>query len=345
MVKTVSLFALCSVVALAQIDSSLQLQQTTLKQGSTQDQVSSLFGKTAFKKSFLEGDLDVTAGIMGNVVLKKNAPLNFFTTLNYSQFLIDQLSADYYINNQTMVSLGREKMNLNLLNGSFDGALVASSFGDFFLKTYLFEHYSYLVPTLYENQNINELAGVTLNYTKAWFDSELSYFNENSEHRSDIYLGYLQKPFKAGVELLQFVSSTQPNERAYKLHMGARVKHFYGEVGYLDVYDGALNRIYQFGGSEFNTFGLTGFLNNQNAQNGYVDLLYRAKPLYVKLHGGETNFDVGATNYLGKEFGLTLGYTYRDIHATLQAMTQKSNQAGLLGQRTSWIHTNLEYRF
>lgn len=323
----------------------IQTQYTSLKQGSTQDQVISLFGKTEQKESFLEGDLDIEAGVTINGVLKKSSTLNFFTTLNDYDLLIHQLSANYYINNQSMMSAGRENMNLNLLNGSFDGALFATSIDNFFLKAFYFKHYSYLVPTLYQHEALDGLSGVSVNYSKQWFDSEFSYINENQEHRSTLYLGFLNKPYKAGVEHMQFISPTRSNERAYKLNAGMKVKHFYAETGFIDVYDGQLQNIYAFGGSEFNTFGLTSFLNNQNAQNGYVDLMYNHKPLYSKLHLAQTNFDFGSSNYLGKELGLTLGYRYKDFHATLQGMTQKSDQAGFFGNRTSWIHTNLEYRF
>ncbi len=335
---------LLSLIAFAQ-ESFLQTQYSSLKQGSTQDQVISLFGKVEEKKSFLEGDLEIEAGLTANGVLKKSSTLNFFTQMNEYDLLIHQLCATYYLNNQSMLSLGRQNMNLNLLNGTFDGLLAAGWLGDTFFKAFYFKHYAYLVPTLYQAQSLNGLTGLSINYAKGWFDSEFSYFNENTEHRSNLYLGFLKRPYKAGIEHMQYLSSTNANERAYKLHMGMKHKGFYAETGFIHVYDGALGRIYDFGGSEFNAFGLTGFLNNQNAQNGYIDVIYNHRPYYTKLHLGQTNFDFGASSYLGKEAGLTLGYRYKKMHLTLQALTQKSDQLGLLGDRTSWVHTNLEYRF
>ena len=323
----------------------IQSEYTSFKQGSNQDQVISLFGKAEYSHSFLEGDLDIESGITGNGVIKKSSTLSFFNSLNDNDLLIHKLSLNYYLNNQTLLSLGRQEMGLNLLNGSFDGALLATSFDDFFLKTFYFKHYAYLVPTLYQHGDLNGLSGFSLNYSKAWFDSELSYFNENSEHRSTLYLGFVEKPYKAGMELMQYVSSSNANERAYKLNMGMRAKAFYAETGFIHVYDGRLQNIYTFGGSAFNAFGLTRFLNNQNAQNGYLDLIYNHKPLYSKLHLGQTNFDFGSSSSLGKEIGLTIGYRYKNLHATLQGLTQKSDQAGFLGNRSSWVHSNLEYRF
>jgi len=344
MKKTLFISTLLS-LSLTANDTFLQTQYTSLKQGSTQDQVISLFGKAEHKKSFLEGDLDIEAGITANAVLKESSTINFFTQMNDHDFLIHQLSANYYVNNQTMLSFGRENMSLNLLNGSFDGALVASAFDDLFVKAFYFKNYAYLAPTLYLDTNLDGMAGVSLNYSKGWFDSEFTYFNENSGHRSNLYLGLLNKPYKAGIEHMQFLSSGVANERAYKLHMGMKHKGFYAETGFMHVYDGGLQNIYTFGGSEFNSFGLTSFMNNSNAQNGYIDLIYNRKPLYAKLHLGQTDFDVGASSYLGQEAGLTLGYRYKKIEATLQAMTQKSDQVGFFGNRTSWVHTNLKYRF
>lgn len=344
MIKKISLVLLLPIMAFG-YEASIQSQYSSLKQGATQDQVISLFGKVDHKESFLEGDLDIEAGVTANGVVKKSSTINFFNQMNDYDVFIHQLSANYYLNNQSLISLGREKMNLNLLNGSFDGALVATSYEDLFAKAFYFKHYAYLVPTLFQKQRLNGLTGISLNYAKGYFDSELSYFNENSEHRSTLYLGFLNKPYKAGIEQMQYLSSTNANERAYKVHTGVKYKGFYAETGLIDVYEGRLQRIYAFGGSEFNAFGLTSFLNQQNAQNTYLDLLYNKRPLYAKLHLGQTNFDFGASSYLGKEAGLTLGYRYHQLHGTLQAMTQKSDQVGFFGNRTSWVHTNLEYRF
>lgn len=204
----------------------IQTQYTSLKQGTTQDQVISLFGKAEHKESFLEGDLDIEAGITLNGVLKKSQTINFLTQMDDYDFLLHQLSINYYINHQNMISLGRENMNLNLLNGSLDGLLYATSFEDFFLKSFYFKHHAYLVPTLYQSTDLDGLAGFSLNYTKAWFDSELTYFHENNEHRSNLYLGFLNKPYKAGIEHIQHLSSTNPKERAYKLHIGMKYQSF-----------------------------------------------------------------------------------------------------------------------
>ena len=344
MLKKITLLSSLSLIVFG-YDASVQTQYSSLKQGSTQDQVISLFGKIDHKKSFLKGDLDIEAGITANGVLKKSSTINFFNQMNDYDVLVHQLSANYYVNNQSMISVGRENMSLNLLNGSLDGALIATSYEDLFAKAFYFKHYAYLVPTLYQKQTLNGLTGLSLNYSKGYFDSEFNYFNENSEHRSTLYLGFLNKPYKAGVEHMQYLSSTNANERAYKLHMGMKHKGFYAETGFIHVYEGGLQRIYDFGGSEFNAFGLTSFLNQQNAQNGYLDLVYNKRPFYAKLHLGQTDFDFGASSYLGEEAGLTLGYRYQKLHATLQAMTQKSDQLGFFGNRTSWVHTNLEYRF
>ena len=342
---TLLITSLLPSIVLAQ-NSFLQLQHTTFKQGSTQDNLSSFYGKVEQKKSFLEGDLELEGGVTANGVLNKTSAPTFFTTVDDADLLIHQLALNYYPSYQTMLSVGREEMNLNLLNGSFDGTLIATSLENLFIKAFYFKHYSYLVPTLYENQALNGLAGVNLNYSKGYFESELSYFNENSEHRSNLYVGFFNKPYRAGVEQMQFLSPTLSGERAYKFLLGMKVKHFYAETGYIDVYEGGLKNIYRFGGSEFNAFGLTSFLEQKNAQDGYLDLTYNHHPLFAKLHLAQTNFDFGASSYQGKEAGVTLGYHYnKQLGLTLQALTQKSNQTAPFGNRSSWLHTNLEYRF
>ena len=64
MIKNLRIVPLLSTVLFAS-NNFIQSQYTSLKQGTTQDQVISLFGKAEHKKSFLDGDLDIEAGITG----------------------------------------------------------------------------------------------------------------------------------------------------------------------------------------------------------------------------------------------------------------------------------------
>jgi len=89
----------------------------------------------------------------------------------------------------------------------------------------------------------------------------------------------------------------------------------------------------------------SGFLNRQDAKQHYINLIYNNRPLYTKIHLGKTDYAIGAFPYIGKEAGLIFGYRHKPFRFTLELLTQKSNQPGFFGKRTSWVHTNLEYRF
>jgi hypothetical protein len=323
----------------------ISLGYTSLSQGNTKDHLTTLFATLKQSKPFFDGKVEINAALSANLLIDHDTPLNYFTTLSKANFLIEELSVDYFASQQMLLSFGRQRMHLNLLNGSFDGLLAAGNLGELFVKAYYFRHYTYLSRQLFEHQKIDSLKGITLNYSDGWFDSELSYFNAEGEHRSDLYAAIIRGPFKIGIEQMQFISSIRPDERAYKIDAGFKYHALYLEGGYIDVYQGGLNQIYAFGGSEFNSFALTGFLDRRNASKHYLDLHYRQDSLYVKLHAGRTDFDVGASSYTGKEYGVTLSYHYRPFRITLQALSQKSDQAGIFGERLSWIETNLEYRF
>ena len=344
MTKAIFCFSILSILIFAQ-ENSLKISYTSLKDGVNKDFVVTALGELTYRKSFLEHNLDILAGVTGSYSLNQNTTPTFFSSIDQQHLLINKLSADLYMGYHDMVSVGREKMQLNLLNGSFDGFLWSHQSGNLSVKTYYFRHYTYLTETLYENKHIENLKGITINYAYGNFDSELTYFHENNTHRSDLYIGFIHKPFKLGLEHLQLLSPSLPNERAYKLHTGVRYRHLYLETGYIDVYDGALDKVYTFGGSEFNTFGLTGFLNRQNAKQHYINLIYNAHPIYTKIHLGKTDYDVGAFSYIGKEAGMIFGYRFEPFPFTLELLTQKSNQAGFFGARASWVHTNLEYKF
>jgi hypothetical protein len=323
----------------------LRLSHTSLSQGNTSDQLTTLFVTLEQSRRLLDGDIVIQGALSANLLLDDHRPFNYFTTLKRSNVLIESLSLDYYPADTVMLSFGRERMHLNLLNGSFDGLLAVGSFEDLLIKAYYFKQYAYLSAQLYENQSLDSLKGITLSYSHDWFDSELSYFDAEGEHRSDLYAAIINEGVKIGIEQMQFISSIRPDERAYKLNAGFRYRHFYIEGGYINVYEGGLNQIYAFGGSEFNSFGLMGFLDQQNAAKRYLDLHYRHASLYLKLHTGKTDFDIGTSSYTGKEYGMTFSYHYDPFHFTVKALSQKSNQAGAFGKRLSWIQTQLEYRF
>ena len=306
----------------------------------------SLYGKVEEKYGFLDGDLDLRGGLTVHGVLRKSGDFEFFNTVDDNKLLIHSLALDYYPTYQTLISVGREFLNFNLLHGSFDGVLAVGQFDDFSLKSFYFNHYAILYPSFYKNEEIkNGLIGVNLAYNRSFFDAELSYFSYDKNSVSDVYMTYIYNNFRIGTEHLAFDSSILASEKAYKLFSGYRYDNTYLEVGYYNVYEGTLHNIYNFGGTEFKNFGLNSFLNQKDAKNIYADIVYNHHPIYTKLHLGHTTFKDGLENAKGDEAGLTIGVKYGDFEASANYLTQKSDQAGIAGTRTDWVQTNLKYRF
>lgn len=325
----------------------ISTEYTSLKhQNSFVNNFVSIYGKVEDKESFLDGELDLRGGLTAHGVLRKSGNFEFFNTVENSKILIHSLALDYYPSHQTLISLGRESLDLNLLNGSFDGLMAVGRFDDFSLKSFYFNHYAILYPSFYKSEEIEDgLYGLNLAYNRSFFDGELSYFSYDGNDVSDLYMAFMHNSFRMGAEHLSFTSSTLADESAYKLFAGYRYKRSYFETGYYDVYDGGLQSIYNLGGTEFKNFGLNSFLNQENAKNIYADITYNHYPIYTKLHLGQTSFKDGTQNATGDEAGLTIGFKYDDIEASATYLTQKSDQVGIFGERTDWVQTNLKYRF
>ena len=328
-------------------ESYISTYYTSLKhQDSFVNNFLSLYGKIEEKQGFLDGDLDLRGGLTAHGVLRKSGNFEFFNSIEENKLLIHSLALDYYPTYQTLLSVGRESLNFNLLNGSFDGILAVGRFDDFSLKSFYFNHYSILYPSFYRNEEIkNGLIGVNLAYNKSFFDGEVNYFSYDENSVSDVYMSYRYKNFRIGTEHLAFDSSILSSEKAYKLFSGYRYNNTYIEAGYYDVYDGTLQNIYNLGGTEFKHFGLNSFLNQKNAKNIYTDIIYNHYPIYTQLHLGQTTFKNGLENAKGDEAGLTIGVKYSNFEASANYLTQKSNQIGIVGRRTDWVQTNLKYRF
>lgn len=306
----------------------------------------SLYAKYQHKEGFFDGDLDIRGGVTGHGVIQKSGDFDYFSTVDDSKGLIDSLAIDYYPTSSLMFSAGRESLRLNLLNGSFDGAIAVGSFDDFTIKAFYFNRYTLLLPSYYQNRAFEkDLTGLTMAYSNGLFDSEISYFTYDENHVSDFYMALVSNSFVLGAEHLTFQSDNFQNEGAYKLHTGYRYQNFYVEGGYYNVYDGALRNIYALGGTSFKAFGLNSFLNQKEAQNIYGDLVYNHHSYYGKLHIGETTFNIQEQEYKGKEAGVTLGFRYKDIEVTATYLVQERDQDEAIKSRTQWVQTNLKYRF
>ena len=344
--KYIYVLLLCATLSLAE-ENFISTQYTSLKNKNTPvNDFLSLYVSAEKNFSFLAGDIELRTGVTGLGILKKSGNFGLFDSVHKNRGLVHSFALDYYPTAHTLVSLGRQALNINLLHGSFDGALVASNYEGLSLKAFYFKHYSILYPSYYKNVKLDKLFGVNFNYAKDNFESEISYFKYYDHKVGNAYMAVHYDKFTLGAEYLAFLSSALADERAYKLHLGYKQNHVYLEAGYYDVYEGSLRNIYALGGTEFKAFRLHGFLDHEDAQNTYADVSYNYQNFYAKLHAGRTHFKGNlGTKHTGKEFGVTLSKNYGKMELSATYFTQKSNQVGNASKRTTWIQTQIKYRF
>lgn len=328
-------------------ESYISLQYTSLAyQENPVNDFISAYIKLEDTYSLRNGDLDINVGISGLATLKKSADFTLFDTIDKNKAHVHSLSFDFYPNHQTLISLGRQALDINLLHGSFDGVLTAIVQDTFSLKAFYFKHYSVLFPSYYKDATLDKLYGVNFNYTKSIFESEVSHFLYYNHQVSNVYMAINPNNFTLGAEYLLFSSSDLLDEQAYKIYAGYHYNSIYVEGGYYNVYEGSLRNIYALGGSEFKTFRLNGFLDKNKAKNTYIDLRYNDEGFYTKFHLGYTKFnDDNNQKYIGKELGATLGKTFGKFELLATYLTQTSNQVDLSIKDTTWIQTHLKYRF
>jgi len=328
-------------------ENSISLQYTSLKyQENPVNDFVSTYVKLGDTHSLHNGDLDINIGISGLAMLTKSADFALFDTIHENKAHVDSLSLDWYPSNQTLISIGRQDLDINLLHGSFDGVLATMVKDTFSIKAFYFKHYSVLYPSYYKDAVLDKLYGLNMNYKKNIFESEASYFSYYNHHVSDIYMAIHPNNFTLGIEYLLFSSSDLLNEQAYKTYAGYHYKGIYIEGGHYNVYEGSLRNIYALGGSDFKTFRLNGFLDKNKAKNTYIDLHYNDEGFYTKFHLGYTNFnEENNQKYIGKELGVTLGKNFGKFELLVTYLTQISTQVDIPIEGTTWIQTHLKYRF
>ena len=298
--------------------------------------------------SFYAGDLDFRIGVNALATGNKSSNFQLFQTVHKNRVLVNSLSLDYYPTHQTLLSVGRQAMKLNLLQGSLDGLLAVGKFDTFSIQAFYFNRYSVLYPSYYVNNKVEDLYGVNLHYDKDIFEGELTYFAYDDHTVSDLYVALHLDAWTLGAEHLFFDSDTLADEKAYKAYVGYRSGYFYGELGVYHVYEGGLSHVFDLGGSEFQSFRLHGFLNRDNAKNIYTNLQYKQKSFNINLHLGYTEFDDisdPSKSYIGREVGIGMSKTFDELALSATLLTQKSDEPLNAGKRTTWVQTQLKYRF
>ena len=328
----------------------VSLQYTSLSyRGSAYNSFYALYLDMEERYTFMEGDLELRLGLNALGILRTSDHFYLFDTISKSKIAIKSLSLDYYPSSQVLLSLGRQSLDTNLLRGSFDGLLVASTMDDFSLKAFYFDHYSILYPTYYKSADFDKLYGLNFQFSGKVFESELSYFSYYGHTVHNAYVAAHPGNLTLGAEYLAFTSDLLYDEKAYKLYLGYRYENFYAEAGYYHVYEGTLRNIFAIGGSEFKNYRLHGFLDQNDAKNIYLYLQYKQDGFSANLHFGHTEFNLPfdlAQTYTGKEFGISLSKRYNDFSISASILTQKSDMLwGVPENRTTWMQTQLTYRF
>lgn len=328
-------------------ENTIFLDYNTLTYGGESNSLLSVNGSYEDRATFFDGDLDIRAGVSFHQNLHKSKNKNNATIIDDSRAIVHSLTLDYYPNSYTLLSLGRQAMDLNLLHGSFDGALITKEYDSLKMRFFYFDHYTTLQSTYYESYPLKNLYGTNIAYSDNEIDSEITIFNNDENKISSIYLSYSKYNIMLGAEHLAYHSSFSfsNHEAGYKLFAAFRHNDFLIQSGIQHVYRGRLRHVYDLGGSEFKSFPLSSFLNQTDAKNIYINLEYSHGDYYAKLHLGKTKFKKKSTSYVGKTLGATLGVRHQGYEFSTMFLTQKSSESTYSDKHTEWLQVNLKYRF
>ena len=342
------LLFICSLLLIGN-ENYISTQYTSLQHEDTPiNTFLSVYTSIEKKFSFHNGDLEINMGAKGLSIIKKSGDFELFNTINKKKdmAIVDNLSIDYYPTSNILMSIGIEKLDINLLRGSFDGILLSGVFNDFLIKTFYFNRYSVLYPTYYKNEKIN-LLGTNLSLKKENFESEILWFNYDDQNVQGFFIAFHLNDFTLATEHIAFSSIPKEDEKAYKAYLSYDLHNFHMEAGYYNVYEGSLENIYTLGGTEFKTFELNSFLNQNNSKNIYLDLNYDNSNFYSKVHFARTTF-LGDDNlqYTGDELGITLRTYYKKIELSTTYFLEKSNdEYNSKLKRAEWLQINMGYKF
>ena len=236
---------------------------------------------------------------------------------------IYNLNWQYYPNKNSLISIGRVNLDLDLLQGSFDGVYGAYIKDNLNLRGFYFKHYTILNDEIYKNLNLKSLYGFSFDYSgKNIYISNTTY--KNIALYSTSSLGFKLKNFE-----LYYTSMLYKNggykEYANIYNFKANIEDFNYNIYYAQNGTNPINRVFSFGVLNSITPAIYYSLNSANSKVALFGIDFFKDNLFFSTFLGvkDTNF---SKNLVGE---LDIGYNINNIDISCSGYFGDQKRIGL----------------
>ncbi|MEA2100497.1 MAG: hypothetical protein U9P72_10235 [Campylobacterota bacterium] len=256
-------------------------------------------------------------GINYNISLIGTTPIstkNQFYDFVEPRAIIGSASIDYY-EKQTAISVGRNSLNLPLLNGNFDGLVYYQMLNKFRWRFFYFVSYEILLPTFYTKDDSMDLKGVNLSYENKYFEIKTTAIDNRAENIYHTNLALKYNYYAISLEVAHYNSDNFLTENIQKLSISRYKESLFLEFGIIKNGENPIDKLLKFEQDELNSFGLGNKIYMPNAQNNYMEIAYGKENYYLNLLLGYTTYqknskarelDIGFEYKFSKEFSINL---------------------------------------
>ena len=241
---------------------------------------------------------------------------------------ITTLSLEYYPFDNSLLSFGRVKLDLDLMQGSFDGAYFTYINNNLQARAFYFKHYLLLKEELYKNKTLKGLYGLSfdysfkhLNISNTTFKNIGLYSYSNINLNSSIAtLGYSKLYYK----------SNKYKEKANIFYIDFDLTKFNYTLYYAKNYKNALNKVFNYGSINSINPAIYYSLNSPYSTVKLMELSVQKENLYFSASIGQkedkthkkiiTAFELGVDKnsysisldgYAGDQKKISLLFKYR----------------------------------
>ena len=279
-------------------------------------------------------------GVNYNLSISASTPLytqNLFYKAIESKAIINSASLDYY-NNQTAISIGRNSLNLPLLNGNFDGFVYYQIHNNFSWRAFYFLSYEILLPTFYAKYNSLNLKGVNLSYENRYLDIKATIIDDKTENMYHTNLALKYDNYAISFESAYYDSDDFLSEDVKKISFSRYKEPLFLEFGVIKSGENGINQLLKFEQDELNSFGLGNKIYMPNAQNSYIEIGYEKNSYYLNLLLGYTTYQ---KEFDAKELDFSFEYNFSNqFNIDAHILREISSQGD-----TTLFSSSLNYRF
>jgi hypothetical protein len=321
---------LCYVTLLAREQELLMLlHHENYKDNKGDVQLSSLYFSAEDRTKLFSLESVITSAINATLIDAKKSHF-LYASIPKEKIVISALSLDYYFESM-VVSGGRQNIDFDWLQGSFDGLLGYAIYGDFEVKLFSFLAYELLTPSYY------------LQYTKEKMPAlHGGMFRYKDDQHWDIssYLYHQSRALSAGLSTLYHldnhlftVEGALYQNKLYKetllkfAYSTSVMNSFRVEFGGLKSGKNGVSELLRYGDSRINTLKVGNLYYLPNASNLFLSLAYEDERLFLHSTVGVSHYDIEQTRSSLTQFDTSLYYYLKEnIFLEMVLLVQQSQK-------------------